>query len=578
MFEKRTFLAMLCLLCFGVLQAQTYTVSPAAVVQGYSGQLTLTGTNTNFTCVSPGYIEVTHNGTSQTYQSSFSTTFSSTSFQAGITIPSAAPPGLYNVELIDQSGFCFFNVMPNAFSVISSLNAAHVSGKIIQDNNLNCTEDGGDVPLDGRVVTVSPGPYYGLTNSNGEFGIDLPPGNYSVEISLPDFHVFNCPAQSSIAVNVPNSGDSATADYYLEKIPVQDLRACISPLAHRPGFNSHSWITVNNQGSIDVNNVNLLVVMDTLVSYVSANPAPTSVSGDSVQWALGTLVAGSQQSIQLTVLTPQTATLGDSVRYDVRINPIAGDTTAEDNICTVWREITGSYDPNDKRAWTTDGRDADGDIYPQDTLLRYMIRFQNTGTDTAFNVSIKDTIDANLNLGTFKFLGSSHAVNIVLDSNALDFQFDNILLPDSFVNEPASNGFVEYTIRLKSGLPLQTRIDNTAAIYFDFNPPVITNTVMSTIVEEPPLARPEPADATAVQVFPNPTTGHFVVRLETLSAKTMQIRVFDVYGRMLAELPSRFVSGTVQQQVDLQAPANGHYLVQITLGSESIFKKVMVNR
>jgi hypothetical protein len=58
--------------------------------------------------------------------------------------------------------------------------------------------------------------------------------------------------------------------------------------------------------------------------------------------------------------------------------------------------------------------------------------------------------------------------------------FDNILLPDSNVNEPESHGYVKFTIELKDSIPQDTKIENFAGIYFDFNDPVITNTTFVT--------------------------------------------------------------------------------------------------
>jgi hypothetical protein len=56
----------------------------------------------------------------------------------------------------------------------------------------------------------------------------------------------------------------------------------------------------------------------------------------------------------------------------------------------------------------------------------------------------------------------------------LRFIFNNIQLPDSNVNEPASHGLVQFRIRPRSPLVPGTLIENIANIYFDFNPPVIT--------------------------------------------------------------------------------------------------------
>lgn len=67
----------------------------------------------------------------------------------------------------------------------------------------------------------------------------------------------------------------------------------------------------------------------------------------------------------------------------------------------------------------------------------YTIRFQNTGTDTAFTVRLEDYLDANLDLSTFKVISSSHPNSVsLLSSGKLTFLFENILFSPSIEDEP----------------------------------------------------------------------------------------------------------------------------------------------
>ncbi len=63
------------------------------------------------------------------------------------------------------------------------------------------------------------------------------------------------------------------------------------------------------------------------------------------------------------------------------------------------RPNIGSFDPNDKTGLPL-GVSAAGIIAPG-TKLEYLIRFQNTGTDTAFRVEIRDTLSKLLDFGNF---------------------------------------------------------------------------------------------------------------------------------------------------------------------------------
>ncbi|MCI4669909.1 MAG: hypothetical protein MRZ79_17365, partial [Bacteroidia bacterium] len=101
----------------------------------------------------------------------------------------------------------------------------------------------------------------------------------------------------------------------------------------------------------------------------------------------------------------------------------------------------GSYDPNDKAAIPPAG-----DI-PPDVPLAYTIRFQNTGTDTAFFINILDTLSQNLDVNTLEVQSASHPYEYeVLAQNpaVVRFRFDPIFLPDSTTDLEGSNGFVKF--------------------------------------------------------------------------------------------------------------------------------------
>ncbi|MGB1204330.1 MAG: DUF7619 domain-containing protein [Chitinophagales bacterium] len=145
------------------------------------------------------------------------------------------------------------------------------------------------------------------------------------------------------------------------------------------------------------------------------------------------------------------------------------------------QEIVGSFDPNDKMALPKGVKD-EHYINPN-TMLEYKIRFQNTGSDTAFRVVVVDTIDVEmLNMYSFSAGASSHPYEVTVDENKiLTFTFNDILLPDSTTNEIESHGFVQFSIRQKDGNDDGEQIKNKAAIYFDYNEPIITNETFHTI-------------------------------------------------------------------------------------------------
>jgi uncharacterized repeat protein (TIGR01451 family) len=150
-----------------------------------------------------------------------------------------------------------------------------------------------------------------------------------------------------------------------------------------------------------------------------------------------------------------------------------------DNTSTETEVVIGSCDPNDKEVMP------EGMIVVTDTL-RYQVNFQNVGTDTAFTVVVKDTLDTNIDITTLQTGASLHPYTFGITGRELAWTFAGIDLPDSNVNEPESHGFVTFKVQPMPELPAGTQIQNRAGVYFDFNPPVITNTVVNTIVEALP--------------------------------------------------------------------------------------------
>jgi uncharacterized repeat protein (TIGR01451 family) len=142
-----------------------------------------------------------------------------------------------------------------------------------------------------------------------------------------------------------------------------------------------------------------------------------------------------------------------------------------------------SYDPNDKQAYPQGV--GPQNMIPTDTPMEFMINFQNTGTDTAFNIVIADTLDPDLDWNSFEIVAHSHEVYAQMDQNGVvTFTFENIFLPDSNVDEPGSHGFVAYRLNVDSFLPDPTEITNTAYIYFDYNAPIVTNTTLTTLSDQ----------------------------------------------------------------------------------------------
>jgi hypothetical protein len=239
-------------------------------------------------------------------------------------------------------------------------------------------------------------------------------------------------------------------------------------------------------------------------------------------------------------------------------------------------QSVNSYDPNDKTGFPL-GYGAERYIEPGQPL-EYMIRFQNTGTAPAVNVAIRDTLPwLLLDPGTVRPGPSSHPYTFDIEGNGIVvFKFANINLPDSVSNEPGSHGFVTFTIEQQPNLPVQTEIRNSAAIYFDFNEPVITNHTLHTLgvnfilVE---VEQPTPAVPVQVTAAPNPAMDR--VRFATMGlepGRELTVTLFSSLGYAV-----RRQSGTAPVlELPVQDLAGGAYWFEIRQDGRVISKGKLI--
>ena len=225
--------------------------------------------------------------------------------------------------------------------------------------------------------------------------------------------------------------------------------------------------------------------LDERVDIVSFVDTPDEVTADGLYGYDYSQVQAGQidcKRIKVKIPSPVDFPLGTMLEFNSHILDGNNERLAEFNYLT---ELKCSFDPNDKAIFPS----REGNINLIDEFLRYRIRFQNTGNDTAFQVVIRDTLDDNLDPNTFELIGAEFELSPdvqIIEGRILTFQFDDILLPDSTTNYLGSQGALSYRIRARQNIPEGTIIENTASIFFDFNPPVVTNTITSIMYEELP--------------------------------------------------------------------------------------------
>jgi hypothetical protein len=193
-------------------------------------------------------------------------------------------------------------------------------------------------------------------------------------------------------------------------------------------------------------------------------------------WQLSQIPSNFDAYFGVHILGPGVDFIGQTYNFDYTVSISCGGNPVYETAWTSNMEVTCAYDPNDIQG-NPEGY-TENHFILSDTEIEYRIRFQNTGNAPALDVVIENLIDTErLDISTFQPTGSSHAMSAILEPNGLaKFIFNGIMLPDSSANLQASMGYLTYKIRTLPGISVGEVINNSAAIFFDQNPPIYTNT------------------------------------------------------------------------------------------------------
>jgi uncharacterized repeat protein (TIGR01451 family) len=493
-----------------------------------------------------------------------------TSFWQGTVTHQYLNPGSYTTQLTvtAPNGMMDSSI---AQTVTISSSCGPVSGTVYNDLNGNCINDAGDLPLEYITLQIYDGTNFMgwvSTDASGNYSFNVPAGpTYTIEVysnyGFAGHFTPTCPATGTISATVPSSGN----DFGLACPPGYDLQGSVTGWGFRPGFTGSVCVFAYNAfcntptGTIEIEfGTHLTPLPDT-----SATPAYTIV-GSTVIYNISSPDLYWSFCIPVSVST--SAVIGDSACVTMTIQPIAGDSVPGNNTQSYCFEIRNSYDPNDK-AVNPAGESSQGLIHPN-TTMTYTIRFQNTGNAEAINIYILDTLDVSLDATSVELIATSHDVNMtLLTGNILRFNYDNIMLLDSNTNEPASHGYVTYRIHQVPNISHLTTITNTAYIYFDFNPPIVTNTTLNT-VDHFLSVKPIDNSSFITNVYPNPSNDKCQLFFTDATEKT--ISVSDVLGKNV------FYGSFASENYNLNTSkfADGVYTIQILQhGKTSSYKLVV---
>jgi uncharacterized repeat protein (TIGR01451 family) len=349
-------------------------------------------------------------------------------------------------------------------------------GKVYHDANTNGIYDVSEQQLSGLLISNTTNNFNSLSTINGY--------NIQVDSGIPSSISFNNSFSSAWIIAPATYSVTATAtgqipgsfDFGLQAVgTVHEIDVNIATQQARPGFQTSATATIENIGNQVENNVEVKIIVPTGWTYDSSVPAGGIFANGEVVWSGVSLALFESKAFTVFSTLPTTTPLGTAFSYiasayDGTNYPFTGSCSGV---------VVGSFDPNDK---LTNKPTLPSNYVASEEEIIYTIRFQNTGTASAINVEIFDEISPKLDMRTLKVVNASHAYQAKIHGERyLVVNFPNINLIDSFANEPESHGFVQVSIKPIAGLAPGTDINNQAGIYFDFNEPIYTNTIVTSI-------------------------------------------------------------------------------------------------
>ena len=449
---------------------------------------------------------------------------------------------------------------------MSEKNLHTITGTIYADENQNGIKDTDEIGLFNQSVLLLPDSIVGTTNTSGGFSFRVDPGEYQIQFLENELWELTTTDTFSVIVD---TWSIDTLHFGLNPLTDSSLfTSHFTSARNRCGFQVPAYIDYRNKGTRR-EDITLSMALDESVEFVSTYPAPDSISADDTyHWNVAGFAPSAHKQIQLQLQMPEVDQMGEALVSHLHISNESGLVFSD----TIIDTLTCAYDPNDKQAIPA-GITAKN-LSLKDQRFTYKVRFQNTGNDTAFTVVIRDTLSQHLDLSTFEVEGASHPLATTRTADGLvSFTFDDIMLPDSIVDEPNSHGYVSYSIEPKSGLADSTVLKNTAYIYFDFNPPIVTNTTFNTLVDMLPKELIPTATFNqhlegSISILPNPFSEETRILFDNPTGSVFTLELRDLRGELVWSKQNITASEVTLQKGLL---SSGIYILKLSAESGAMY-------
>lgn len=451
------------------------------------------------------------------------------------------------------------------------VDGATISGLAYADYNTSCSLDNNDKLVKNAFVEFDNGndKFYALTDKDGKYETGILPGSYSITCLSNGMIPIttNCDAVQIVSKKTDSTFTNVNVPVHFSKAKNLSIAFdCYRGFMTRQGF-TEKYILTGANYSFTADSIVMSLTYPDKCYYVSSTIQPFSHIGHVLIYKFANLEWGETKRIELQFRTSiETSKQGDKLPFTAQIENSDGDSLMSNNIVKLEQIILAAYDPNVKQSYPN------GKVKTNLSKIKYVIHFQNTGTDTAYKVTVIDTITQKLGLRSIVVTSTSHPDSYslkVVGNQALVWEFNNILLPDSHRNEKASHGYIAFEANINGKVAVGDSINNKAYIYFDYQKPVITNTASIVFATDKEVNIQKPTAANTIKLYPNPANAQFKVETDA-ALNRHSIQLYNYLGQM-------FDSKTIDMgevTFNVQDLPKGIYFIRVS--GTAICEKVVV--
>lgn len=396
----------------------------------------------------------------------------------------------------------------------------------------------------------------------GAFIADIT-GNYSVPLKEDLYTIFPInpnPAYYSIdpqniTLSIPNTPGAVTQDFCISALGVfNDLEISIIPTSPaQPGFDATYRLIYKNKGTTALTGATTLDYTGDIMDYVSSTVIPDNIGENTLTWNFTNLQPFEERVIDIIInINSPAVNIDDELIFTAAINTVETDETPLDNIHSLNQIVVGSFDPNNKTC--VEGTRIHPDMAGE--YVTYLIRFENTGTNHAKNIVVKDVIDPEkFEISSLMPLPGSHTYFTKIKGDTAEFIFENIMLPG--IPSETRYGYIAFKIKTKATLQPNESFSNTASIYFDYNSPILTNEAVTEFVY--PLGTEDFDFNKSITIYPNPAENTLYLN----NTANLTLEAVEVHN-LLRQAVILATGTTNLTSIDISSLAAGTYIVKVT--------------